>query len=187
MVKCFKLTSSFFSRPDTRVATHPTTGDYASERRSGIKATAREVAAVSIVSAIICLTIVIVTGRRFSTRVAVKIVPNSSEQLYLPRRNSAPRRQKIMYVSVQSRGQMVDFLFAAYGNRILSPRAIQLCYIGFQRINSCVGPPAAPTVISRRFPRIRHVRPPRARGAGRAGRAVLPWDIGSVCTRLRPL
>ena len=54
--------STFFSTPDTPVATAPTTGGYASRDQCDIIATSRGVAAVPIVSAIVCLTIDLVGG-----------------------------------------------------------------------------------------------------------------------------
>ena len=108
-----------------------------------------------------------------------------SEQLRaaIPRpRKLSPRREKKADVSAQSQGQMGLSREADRGNRTFSAAAIWVCTARSDPSNFVSAPSAAPTAIQRRSAQFCRMGSPRAREAGRAGRALVPWLTGTECT-----
>ena len=94
----------------------------------------------------------------------------------------SPRREKKADVSAQSRGQMGRWRCAGCGNRICLEAAIRTSRARSHPRNFVSAPVAGPTATRRRSARFCRMGSPRAREAGRAGRALVPWLTGTECT-----
>jgi len=101
------------------------------------------------------------------------------------RRELSPRREKKADVSAQSRGQMGRWRCAGCGNRICLEAAIRTSCARSHPRNFVSAPVAGPTATRRRCARLCRMGAPRARGAARAGRYLVPWDTGTECACLR--
>ena len=101
------------------------------------------------------------------------------------RRELSPRREKKADVSAQSRGQMGRWRCAGCGNRICLEAAIRTSRARSHPRNFVSAPVAGPTATRRRCARFCRMGAPRARGAARAGRYLVPWDTGMECACLR--
>ena len=101
------------------------------------------------------------------------------------RRELSPRREKKADVSAQSRGQMGRWRCAGCGNRICLEAAIRTSRARSHPRNFVSAPVAGPTATRRRCARLCRMGAPRARGAARAGRYLVPWDTGTECACLR--
>ena len=101
------------------------------------------------------------------------------------RRKLSPRREKKADVSAQSRGQMGRWRCAGCGNRICLEAAIRTSRARSHPRNFVSAPVAGPTATRRRCARFCRMGAPRARGAARAGRCLVPWDTGTECACLR--
>ena len=97
----------------------------------------------------------------------------------------SPRRGKKADVSAQSRGQMGRWRCAGCGNRICLEAAIRTSRARSHPRNFVSAPVAGPTATRRRCARFCRMGAPRARGAARAGRCLVPWDTGTECACLR--
>ena len=97
----------------------------------------------------------------------------------------SPRREKKADVSAQSRGQMGRWRCAGCGNRICLEAAIRTSRARSHPRNFVSAPAAGPTATRRRCARFWRMGAPRARGAARAGRYLVPWDTGTECACLR--
>jgi hypothetical protein len=101
------------------------------------------------------------------------------------RRSVQLRREKKADVSAQSRGQMGRWRCAGCGNRICLEAAIRTSRARSHPRNFVSAPVAGPTATRRRCARFCRMGAPRARGAARAGRYLVPWDTGTECACLR--
>ena len=74
---------------------------------------------------------------------------------------------------------------AGCGNRICLEAAIRTSRARSHPRNFVSAPVAGPTATRRRCARFCRMGAPRARGAARAGRCLVPWDTGTECACLR--
>ena len=111
--------------------------------------------------------------------------PSSSEQPSLAGGNSLRGEEKKQTSRRNARGQMGRWRCAGCGNRICLEAAIRTSCARSHPRNFVSAPVAGPTATRRRCARFCRMGAPRARGAARAGRCLVPWDTGTECACLR--